>query len=88
MKKTILMLMAASLFAATPVLAIGKDSGQTMADEHVQRCVLQSEAIGKKIERLQGEIKKGSTKYSAEELKKLEEKLNEANFMLDSIIKP
>jgi hypothetical protein len=88
MKKTILMLMAAGLFAATPVLAVGKDSGQMMADEHVQRCVLQSEAIGQKIQRLQSEIKKGDNKYSEEELRKLEEKLNEANFMLDSITKP
>ena len=58
------------------------------AKEQMQRCAEQNEAIGKKIERLQGEIKKGSTKYSAEELKKLEDKLNEANFMLDSITTP
>jgi uncharacterized protein YdcH (DUF465 family) len=54
----------------------------------MQRCAEQSESIDKKIERLQGEIKKGSTKYSAEELRKLETKLNEANAMLDSITKP
>lgn len=84
MKKAILMLMVAGLFAAMPVVAAEDES----AGEHIQRCVLQSEAIGKKIERLQGEIKKGNTKYNAEELKKLEAKLNEANFMLDSITKP
>lgn len=88
MKKTVLLLLVTGLFAATPVLAVGKDSGQQMAGEHIQRCVLQSEAIGKKIERLQSEIKKSNTKYSAEELKKLEDKLSEANFMLDSITKP
>jgi Skp family chaperone for outer membrane proteins len=88
MKKTVLLLLVAGLFAATPVLAVGKDSGQQTAGEHVQRCVLQSEAIGQKIERLQSEIKKGDKKYSAEELRKLEEKLNEANAMLDSIAKP
>ncbi len=88
MKKTVLMLMVAGLFAATPVLAVGKDSGQQMVGEHVQRCVLQNEAIGEKIKRLQMEVKKGETKYSAEELRKLEEKLNEANYMLDSITRP
>ena len=88
MKKSILLLLVAGLFAATPVLAAGKDSGQQMAGEHVQRCVLQSEAIGAKIQRLQKEIKEGKKTYSAEELRKLEEKLNEANYMLDSITKP
>ena len=84
MKKTILMLMVAGLFAAMPVVAAEDES----AGVHVQRCVLQSEAIGQKIERLQGEIKKGSTKYSADELRKLEAKLAEVNAMLDSITKP
>lgn len=86
MKKTILMLMVAGLFSAMPALAV---EAETMsAKEQMQRCAEQNEAIGKKIERLQGEIKKGNKKYSAEELKKLEDKLNEANFMLDSITKP
>jgi cell division protein FtsL len=87
MKKTILMLMVAGLFAAMPVVAVEHHEMKS-ADEHVQRCVLQSEAIGQKIQRLQSEIKKGNKKYSAEELRKLEEKLNEANFMLDSMTKP
>jgi cell division protein FtsL len=87
MKKTILMLMVASLFAAMPVVAV-EHHEMMSADEHIQRCVLQNEAIGQKIQRLQSEIKKGDKKYSAEELRKLEEKLNEANFMLDSMTKP
>ena len=88
MKKSVLLLLVAGLFAATPVLAVGKDSGQQMAGEHVQRCVLQNEAIGEKIQRLQNEIKEGKKTYSAEELRKLEAKLAEANAMLDSLTKP
>ena len=88
MKKTVLLLLVAGLFAATPVLAVGKDSGQQTAGEHVQRCVLQSEAIGKKIERLKVEVKQGKTKYNAEDLRKLEAKLAEANAMLDAINSP
>jgi len=84
MKKTVLMLMVAGLFAAMPVMAAEDES----AGEHIQRCVLQSEAIDKKIERLQNEIKSGKKTYSAEELRQLEAKLNEANAMLDSISKP
>ena len=84
MKKTVLLLLIAGLFAAMPVVAAEDES----AGEHVQRCVLQSEAIDKKIDRLQKEIKSGKTNYSAEELRKLEAKLAEANAMLDSITKP
>lgn len=84
MKKTVLMLMVAGLLSAMPVVAAEDDS----AGEHIQRCVLHSESIGNKIERLQSEVKKGSTKYSAEELRKLEATLAEANAMLDSITKP
>ena len=86
MKKSILMLMVAGLFAAMPALAVEHEMMSTQ--EKMQRCAEQNEAIGKKIERLQGEIKKGNKKYSAEELKNLEAKLAEANFMLDSIAKP
>ena len=86
MKKSILMLMVAGLFAAMPALA-GKHEMMS-THEQMQRCAEQNEAIGQKIQRLQSEIKKGDKKYSAEELRKLEEKLNEANFMLDSITKP
>lgn len=86
MKKSILLLMVAGLFAAMPVLAA---EHKTMSpQEQMQRCAEQSESIDKKIERLQSEIKKGKTTYSAEELRKLEAKLNEANAMLDSITKP
>ena len=86
MKKSILMLMVAGLFAAMPVLAA--EQGHHDAKECIQHCAMQSESIDKKIERLQNEIKKGNTTYSVEELRKLEEKLNEANYMLDSITKP
>ena len=86
MKKSILMWMVVVLFAATSVLAA--DPETMSAKEQVQRCAEQSESIDKKIERLQGEIKKGNTKYSAEEIRMLEEKLAEANAMLDSIVSP
>jgi nicotinic acid mononucleotide adenylyltransferase len=80
------MLLVTGLFTAMPVFAA--EHGMMSAEEQMQRCAEQNEAIGKKIERLKGEIKKGKSTYTAEELRKLEEKLNEANFMLDSITKP
>ena len=86
MKKSILMLMVAALLSAMPALAVEHE--KMSAKEQMERCAMQSESIDKKIERLQSEIKKGNTKYSAEELRKLEATLNEANAMLDSITKP
>jgi uncharacterized protein YlxW (UPF0749 family) len=86
MKKSILMLIVAGFFAAMPALAA--EHKMMSSTEQMQRCAEQNEAIGQKIQRLQSEIKKGDKKYSAEELRKLEEKLNEANFMLDSMTKP
>ena len=88
MKKLILLLMVVGLFAAMPVLAAEQGHHDMDAKECIQHCAIQSESIDKKIERLQNEIKKGKTTYSAEELGKLEAKLNEANYMLDSITKP
>ena len=86
MKKSILMLMVAGLFAAMPALAAEPEMMGT--EEQMQRCAEQNEAIDKKIERLNKEIKAGKTTYNTEELRKLEAKLAEANAMLDAIDSP
>lgn len=85
MKKSILMLMVVGFFAAMPVLAAEQGHKELEAKECIQLCAMESESIVQKIERLQNEIKKGNTTYSDEELRKLENKLKEANEMLDSL---
>ncbi len=50
-------------------------------------CTNEVDSIQKKIKRLQKEIKKGKKVYSAEEIKKLEDKLREANDLLDDLLK-
>ena len=86
MKKSILMLMVAGLMASMPVLAADTAKSDT-SKECVIRCVAQTESIVEKINRLKTEIASGKNTYSAEELKKLEKKLNEANEMADSLEK-
>ena len=86
MKKLVVALIAVGLFGAMPVLA-AEHEGMMMEHEGARQCALQAESIQQKIERIQGEIKKGSTKYSAEELKKLEGKLKDANDTLDNLLK-
>lgn len=89
MKKSVLLLLVAGLFTAVPAFAAEHEKKDAqMSKECVQRCVLQTETLQQKIERLQSEIAQGKKTYSAAELQKLENKLNEANYMLDSLMKP
>ena len=85
MKKLVLVLMAVGLFGAMPVLAAEHDGMKMDTKDGMRECALQVESIQQKITRIQGEINKGSKKYSDEELKKLNAKLKEANDTLDNL---
>lgn len=87
MRKLAVTLMALGLFGAMPAFAAEHEGMKMDTKEGVRECALQAESIQKKISRIQGEVKKGSTKYSAQELKTLEVKLKEANDTLDSLRK-
>lgn len=89
MKKIAVMALAAFMMSATvPALAA------EMTKEEKDQCLLASkgcaqevDSIQKKIKKLQAEIKKGKKVYSAEEIKKLQQKLDEADNMLDALMK-
>ena len=89
MKKLLVIIMALGLFSAMPAFAAehtGSHEGMKMeTSTGTRECALQAESIQQKIERLNAEVAKGSKKYSAEELKKLENKLKEANEILDRL---
>lgn len=82
MKRLAVVMMVVGLFGAMPVLAAEHDNMKMDTKEGVRQCALQAESIQQKVKRIQGEIKKGSKKYSAEELKQLEDKLKETNELL------
>lgn len=88
MKRLAVAIMAVGLFGAMPAFADTHDSMKMDTKEGMRECALQAESIQKKIKRIQSEVKKGSQKYTAEELKTLNQKLKEANETLDSISKP
>ena len=92
MKKLVIVLMAVGLFGAMPVFAAehGKhEMKQEMnSEERATECAQEVVSIQKKVEHIQSEIKKGSQKYSPEELKKLQDQLKEANKILDDMYKP
>jgi peptidoglycan hydrolase CwlO-like protein len=91
MRKVAVLLCAAFMMSATmPAIAAEK-----MTKDEKDQCLLASkgcstevDSIQKKIKKLQAEIKKGTKVYSAEEIKKLQEKLDEADKMLDNLLKP
>jgi hypothetical protein len=87
MKKLVLVLMAVGLFGAMPAFAAEHEGMKMGTKEGVRECALQAETIQEKIKRLDAEVAKGEKKYSAKELKKLKNKLEEANKILDQLNK-
>ena len=90
MKRIAILVMAVFMMSvAVPVFAA------EMTKEQKDQCLLASkecknetDSIQKKINKLNAEIKKGKKVYSADELKKLNAKLKEAEDMLDNMMKP
>ncbi len=85
MKKMLLVLMAVGLFGAMPAFAAEHAGMKMDTKDGMRECALQAESIQQKVKRIQSEIKKGSKKYSAEDLKKMESKLKETNEFLKTM---
>jgi len=88
MKKIAVLLCAAFMMSAT-VPAIAAEMTKEEKDQCLlasKGCATEVDSIQKKIKKLQAEIKKGTKVYSSAELKKLKDKLDEADKMLDTIL--
>jgi len=82
---TVIALSATSTaFAADAPVAGSKDECLLAS----KNCMNEVDSIQQRMKKLNSEIKKGKKVYSAEELKKLELKLKEANEILKSLEKP
>jgi len=86
MKKIALVLAAVMMMSTTAFAA-------DMTKEEKDQCLLASkgckdqvDSIQQKMKKLNAEIKKGKKVYSADELKKLQAKLEEANKLLDVLL--
>lgn len=79
--------LAAVLLVAATVPAMSQQTNQekVICELASRNCLNQVDIIQKKIKKLNNEIKKGTKTYSAEELKKLEQKLQETKDMLDKM---
>lgn len=88
MKKAAVMILAAfALTATVPAFA-----AQMSKDEKDQcllaskNCTTEVNSIQQKIKKLNAEIKKGTKVYTADEIKKLQDKLKEADDLLDVML--
>jgi hypothetical protein len=85
--KTKAIIAAAAIMMAAALPAVG----QQTHEEHVscelaaKNCLNKADILEKRVKKLNAEIKKGSSKYSAEDLKKLEDKLKETQDLLDKM---
>jgi uncharacterized protein YlxW (UPF0749 family) len=86
MKKSILMITAALMVSASlPAFSQQTPEEKVICNLAAQNCLNKADILQKRIKKLNAEVKKGSTKYSAEDLKKLEQKQQETQDLLDKM---
>jgi TolA-binding protein len=90
MKKILISILTAAALSATS-MAFAADAPAGSKDECLlvsKNCMNEVDSIQQRMKKLNAEIKKGKKVYSADELKKLEQKLKEADEILKSLEKP
>jgi hypothetical protein len=83
--KAIVIAAAVTMAAAVPVIAQQTHEERVACELAAKNCLNKADILEKRVKKLNAEIKKGSTKYSAEDLKNLEQKLKETQDLLDKI---
>jgi uncharacterized protein YlxW (UPF0749 family) len=86
MKKSILMIIATLLVsAAMPAISQQSPEEKVICNLAAQNCLNKADVLQKRVKKLKAEVNKGSKTYSAEDLKKLDQKLQETQDLLDKI---
>ena len=91
MKKVLIAVLTAFALSATAMTFAADAPQASTKDECLlasKGCMNEVDSIQQKIKKLNAEIKKGKRAYSAEEIKKLQQKLKEADEILNSLEKP
>lgn len=91
MKKVLIAVLAAFTLSVTSMAFAADAPKANTKDECLlasKGCANEVDSIQQKLKKINTEIKKGKKVYSVEELKKLEQKLKEANEILRSLEKP
>lgn len=94
MKKFVVTSLTLTLFSAMPALAAQHGASHKQMDEQcakecemlLRNCAQETDSLQQKIARLNKELAKGTSVYTAAELKILEAKLKEANLILKNLM--
>lgn len=86
MKTRAIIVLAATMMAFTvPVIAQQTHQERVICQLAANNCLNQAEILQKRVKKLNAEITKGTKTYSADDLKKLELKLQETLELLDKV---
>jgi uncharacterized protein YlxW (UPF0749 family) len=86
MKKSAIMIIAALMLAtAMPAYSQQTNEEKVICNLAAQNCLNKADLLQKRIKKLNAEVKKGTRTYSAEDLKKIEQKLQETQDLLDKV---
>ena len=89
MKKIAALLVVGFMMAvAVPAFAQQAPAEKDQCLLTAKACANQVDSIQQRIKKLDQAIKEGKKVYTPEELKKLQDKLDETNKMLDDLLKP
>ena len=86
MKNRAIIVLAALMMSATvPATAQQTNEEKVICELAAKNCLNKADILEKRVKKLNAEIKKGTKTYSAEDLKKLEQKLKETQDLLDQM---
>jgi len=84
-KLMFLVLISLMMLNMAPAFAQDTPQDQYLCKLQAGSCLKRAEAVQRKMKKMEEDVKKGKKVYSADELKKIEDKLKEAEQMLDNL---
>ncbi len=85
MKKAMFLLMMAIMANCAPAFAQDTPQDQYLCKLQAGNCLKRADVVQRRMKKLDTEIQNGKKVYSADELKKIEDKLKEVEQMLDTL---
>ena len=85
MKKLVFLVMTVLMINCAPALAQETPQDQYRCKLQAGNCLKSADAVQRKMKKLEADIKNGKKVYSADDLKKIEDKLKEVEQMLDNL---
>ena len=86
MKKSAIVFLAACMVSASlPAFSQQTPEEKVICNLAAQNCLNKADILQKRVKKLKAEVNKGTKKYSPEDLKKIEQKLQETMDLLDKV---